>query len=289
MNRYALFLGCTLPIRALNYELSARKVAAKLGVELVDLPFTCCGFPVESVDHKSAMLMSLGNLALAEAKHLDIVTLCSACVGTLTRFSHFENKDSATEVARSLESSGIKYDQSVRVRHFARMLFEEFGVEKLQETMSRSLKGLKVLTHYGCHYSRPSESYGGFDDPESPHTLDALVEATGAESIDACRKSLCCGAALLAIDKDAALSMMETKLQIAKDTGADAIIVVCPFCGITYDRGQLEIEAQANRKYGIPVLYLPQLLGLAMGFSPRELGLTLNAVNAQTVLSKILG
>ncbi len=288
MNKYALFLGCTLPVRAMNYELSARKVAAKLDIELVDLPFTCCGFPVESMDRKSAMMMSLGNLALAETKHLDIVALCSACVGTLTRFSHSENKDSATEMARSLENSGIKYGQSVRVRHFARMLYEDLGVEKLQQAMNRSLKGLRVLTHCGCHYSRPSESYGGFDDAESPRTLDALVEATGAESIDASRKSSCCGAALLAIDKGAALSMTEMKLQLVKDVGADAIVVVCPFCGIAYDRGQLEIEAQSNRKYGIPVLYLPQLLGLAMGFSPRELGLTLNAVNAQTVLSKIL-
>ena len=288
MNRYALFLGCTLPVRALNYELSARKIAAKLEIELVDLPFTCCGFPIESVDRKSAMLMSLGNLALAEAKRLDIVALCSACVGTLTRFSHSENKDSTMETARSPESSGIKYGQSVKVRHFARMLFEDFGVEKLREVMSRSLDGLRVLAHCGCHYSRPSESYEGFDDPESPHTLDALVEATGAESIDASRKNSCCGSALLAIDKGAALSMTEMKLQLAKDTGADAIVVVCPFCGIAYDRGQLEIEAQSYRKYEIPVLYLPQLLGLAMGFSSRELGLTLNAVKAQTVLKKFL-
>ena len=291
MNRFALFLGCTLPVRALNYELAARKVATKLGIELVDLPFTCCGFPIEPVNRESAMLMALRNLALAEEKHLDIVALCSACTGTLTRFSRFESEDRVTEakLAGRLESLGMKYEHTVKVRHFARMLYEDFGAEKLRETMSRSLKGLRVLTHYGCHYSRPSESYGSFDDAEAPHTLDDLVEATGAESIDIPKKSACCGAALLAIDKSITLTMTETKLQAAKDAGADALIVVCPFCGIAYDRGQLEIEAQTNRRYGIPVLYLPQLLGLAMGFSPREVGLQLNGVSAQTALAKVLG
>ncbi len=289
MNRYALFLGCTLPVRALSYELSARTVAAKLEIELVDLPFTCCGFPAESMNRESSMLMSLRNLALAESRHLDIVGLCSACVGTLTRFSRFGQKEARTEMLESLEGLGIKYGGSTRVRHFARMLYEDLGVERLEQAMSRSLKGLRVLMHCGCHYSRPSESYGGFDDPEHPHTLDALAEATGAESIDVSRKSSCCGAALLAIEKGAALSMTEMKLQLAREVEADALVVVCPFCGIAYDRGQLEIAAQFNRQYGIPVLYLPQLLGLAMGFSPRELGMTLNAINVQKVLNKISG
>ncbi len=284
MIRYALFLGCTMPARALNYELSARRVAAKLGIDLVDLPFTCCGFPAEPIDRESAMLMAIRNLALAEERRLDIVALCSACTGVLTRFScEGEDEDSRAILGR-LESFGVKYNHSVKVRHFARMLYEDYGVEKLRERMTRSLEGLRVLVHYGCHYLRPSDLYEGFDDPEVPHTLDDLVEATGASSLDVPNRSMCCGAALLAVDKSLALAMTEMKLRAAKEAGVDALVVVCPFCGIAYDRGQLEIEAQSNRRYGIPVLYLPQLLGLAMGFSPKELGFTLNAVSAQPIL-----
>ncbi|MEM2094705.1 MAG: CoB--CoM heterodisulfide reductase iron-sulfur subunit B family protein, partial [Candidatus Bathyarchaeia archaeon] len=238
MKRYALFLGCTIPTRALNYEVSARKIAARLGVELIDLPFTCCGYPVEPVDRESAVLMAVRNLALAEELSLDIVTLCSACTGTLTRFSQLDGEEWKTEpsLLNRLESIGVKYKRSVKVRHYARMLLEDFGADKLKGLMTRSLEGLKVLAHYGCHYTRPSECYVGFDDPETPHTLDDLVEATGAISVDIPRKRECCGAALLAIDKSLALAMTERKLQAAKKAGIDALVVICPFCGIAYDR-----------------------------------------------------
>jgi heterodisulfide reductase subunit B len=289
MSRYAFFLGCTTPVRAMNYELSTRRVSAKLGIELVDLPFSCCGYPIESINRDNAMLMSMRNFALAESKRLDIVTVCSACAGALTRFSNAfaEDEASRTKVADQLKSVGLEYKGSVKVRHFARVLYEDIGVAKLKEAATKDLKGLKVLTHYGCHYVRPSESYRGFDDPEIPHTVDELVEATGAESLDVPQKSVCCGAPLLPVDKAVALSMAEVKLQMAQSAKADALVVICPFCGISYDRGQLEIEAEFQRKYGLPVLYLPQLLGLAMGFSPRDLGFMINSVKVQGILDKI--
>jgi len=288
MSRYAFFLGCTTPVRAMNYELSTRRVAAKLGIELVDLPFTCCGYPIESINRESAMLMSMRNFALAEAKGLDIVTVCSACAGALTRFSNaFEEEASRTKVASQLKSVGLEYMGSVKVRHFVRMLYEDIGVEKLRDAVTENLKGLRVLTHYGCHYVRPSDSYRGFDDPEVPHTVDELVDVTGAESLDVPQKSVCCGAPLLPVDKSVALSMAEVKLQKAQASGADALVVICPFCGISYDRGQLEIEAEFQRKYGLPVLYYPQLLGLAMGLPPRDLGFMMNSVKVQGILEKI--
>jgi heterodisulfide reductase subunit B len=291
MSRYAFFLGCTTPVRAMNYESSTRKVAAKLGIELVDLPFSCCGYPVESINRDSAMLMSMRNFAIAESRKLDIVTVCSACAGALTRFSNAFQEDEAsrTKVAEQLKTAGLEYKCTVKVRHFARMLYEDVGTAKLKESVTQNLGNLKVLTHYGCHYVRPSESYRGFDDPEVPHTLDELVRATGAESLEVPNKSVCCGAPLLPVDKAVALSMAEVKLQMAQAAKADALVVICPFCGISYDRGQLEIEAEFQRKYGIPVLYYPQLLGLAMGLSPRDLGFMMNSVKVQGILEKVSG
>jgi len=291
MSRYAFFLGCTTPVRAMNYELSTRRVASKLDIELVDLPFTCCGYPIESINRDSAMLMSMRNFALAESKGLDIVTVCSACAGALTRFSNAfqEDESSRNRVLDQLKSAGLEYKGSAKVRHFARILYEDVGVAKLRETVTKDLSGLKVLTHYGCHYVRPSDSYGEFDDPEVPHTVDDLVEVTGAESLDIPQKSVCCGAPVLSVNKAVALSMAEVKLQMAQAAKVDALVVICPFCGISYDRGQLEIEAEFQRKYGIPVLYYPQLLGLAMGLSPRDLGFMMNSVKAQGLLEKVSG
>jgi len=289
MSRYAFFLGCTAPVRTMNYELSTRRVAEKLGIELVDFPFTCCGFPIEPINQDSAIMMSMRNLALAESKGLDIVTLCSACAGTLTRFNKIlrEDKKSRTNLANNL-SRGLEYRGSVKVKHFVRMLYEDIGIPKLKGMISKNLKGLKLLTHYGCHYIRPSEIYNGFDYPEAPHTLDELVEITGAESLDFPQRDMCCGAALLAIDKNITLTMAESKLQMAKAAGADALVVICPFCGISYDMGQLEIEIEFHRKYNLPVLYYPQLLGLAMGLHPKDLALMMNNVKVQKILDKVL-
>ena len=291
MTRYAFFLGCTTPVRAMNYELSTRRVAAKLGIELVDLPFSCCGYPVESVNRDAAMLMSMRNFALAEANGLDMITVCSACTGALTRFSSAFNEDEALrkKTLGQLKVAGLEYKGSIRVRHFARVLYEEIGIEKLKAAVVQNLGALRVLTHYGCHYVRPSESYGGFDDPETPSTLDELVRVTGAESVNIPNKNVCCGAPLLSVDKNLALSMAEIKLQMAQAANVDALVVVCPFCGISYDRGQLEIEAELQRKYGIPVLYYPQLLGMAMGLSPRDLGFMMNSVKVQGLLGKLSG
>jgi len=288
MSRHAFFLGCTAPVRTMNYELSTRKVAEKLGIELVDLPFTCCGYPIEPIDQKSAVMMSMRNLALAESEGLDIVTLCSACAGTLTRFNKIlrEDKKLRAKSTENLQGQGFEYKGSVKVRHFARMLYEDIGITKLKSFVTRNLNDLKLLTHYGCHYIRPSNIYEYFDYPEAPHTLDELVEITGAKSLNVPQKDMCCGAALLAIDKNITLAMAESKLQMAKEIGADALIVICPFCGISYDMGQIEIEAEFHRKYNLPVLYYPQLLGLAMGLKPNDLGLMLNSVKVQEIFDK---
>ena len=144
MSRYAFFLGCTTPVRAMNYELSTRRVAAKLGIELVDLPFSCCGYPVESINRDSAMLMSMRNFALAEANGLDMVTVCSACTGALTRFSSAFKEDEAlrNKILGQLKVAGLEYKGSIKVKHFARVLYEEVGVEKLKAAVTDKVDSL---------------------------------------------------------------------------------------------------------------------------------------------------
>jgi heterodisulfide reductase subunit B2 len=287
--KYALFLGCTIPARSRHYELSARKVAQKLGVEFVDQEnFICCGFPVKSAEKKSGLILAAYNLALAEKNNLDLCSLCSSCTSALTEAAHHlsENESDRAEVNESLGKVGLKYEGRVKVRHFARVLYEEVGVESLKKSFVKKLEGLRVASHYGCHYIKPSEIYGNFDQLEDPHTLDEILALTGATVVDYQNKKRCCGGPLLAVDEKTSLSVAKEKLDDIKEAGADVINLICPFCSVMYDSNQKGMETQFNVAYNLPVLYLTQILGLAMGMDRKELGLNLNVVKTKDILAK---
>jgi heterodisulfide reductase subunit B len=203
--KYALFLGCTIPVRSQNYEMSAREVAKIIGLELVDLPdFSCCGFPVKSASVEASLVLAARNLAIAAEKKLDICTLCNACTGVLTEANKelSENKELMDRVNDKLRNVDKEYKKGVKIRHFSRILYEDIGLEKLKGMVKRDLSSLKLSVHYGCHYERPKELYDDFDDPENPRSLDELVEATGARSIDYKGKLDCCGGAILGVQED---------------------------------------------------------------------------------------
>ncbi len=288
---YTLFLGCTCPARARNYEISARKVAEALGIEFADEPdFICCGFPVKSVHHESAMVMAAMNLALAERRGQDLCTLCSACTGALAEADHElkEDGDLRREVNRRLSEvdGSLRYEGTTEVKHLARVLREDVGVDKIREAVKRDISSLRLAAHYGCHLLKPSRIHN-LDDPEAPESLDELIEATGAQSIDYEDKKHCCGGSVLAVDQDVALSIGKVKLESAKKAGADALVVVCPFCSVMYDDNQRTIEKKFETTYGLPVLYYPQVLGLALGFGMKELGLNMNKVKTKELVGSL--
>ncbi|MBW1722802.1 MAG: CoB--CoM heterodisulfide reductase iron-sulfur subunit B family protein, partial [Deltaproteobacteria bacterium] len=227
--KYALFLGCTIPARSRNYELSARKVAEELGIELVDIErFICCGFPVKSAELKSGLLLGAYNLALAQERGLDVCALCSSCTSALTEAAHLLEQEGALreEINEGLARVGLKYEGGVKVRHFARILFKEVGLEEIRKHLKRSLKGFKVASHYGCHYLKPSDIYEGFDNPEIPVSLDRLVALTGAEVVDYANKTRCCGGPVLPVDEKTSLSVAKQKLDDIKAAGANVINLV---------------------------------------------------------------
>jgi heterodisulfide reductase subunit B len=291
--KYALFLGCTVSVRGLNYELPTRKVAERLGIELVDIPdFACCGYPLGSIHHDSAVAIAARNLALAEAKNLDIITLCSACTGHLTKVAKIlADKNNAEELKRvneELKDVGLQYNGSVKVKHFARYLYEDIGLEKLKNVVSVPLTGINIAPHYGCHYVKPSDIFDGFDDPIHPESLDKLIEITGATSVQYKDKMQCCGGGILAISENTSTNMVKQKLDHIKEANADAMTLFCPFCSIMYDEYQPSIEASFETEYNIPVLYYPQLLGLAMGLDPKkDLAVKKNQVKVKPLLNKI--
>lgn len=290
--KYALFLGCTAPTKARNYEISTRKVAETLGIELIDLTgFECCGFPLKSVHYESFLLMAARNLYAAEDAGLNICVLCSACTGTLTEVNRelASNDKIRQRVLSKLGKQDGKYGfaQNIQVKHLIRILHEDLGLQKISSKIRRKLSNLTVAAHYGCHYLRPSDIYENYEDPENPHSLDELIEVTGARSINYEERERCCGAGVLAIDEDIALSMAQKKLENVKASGADAIILMCPFCGAMYDENQKRVETKFQTNFDLPVLYYPQLLGLALGIDQKQLGFNLNKVKAYSLLEKI--
>lgn len=289
MSRYALFLGCTVPVRGLNYEIAARRVAARLDLEMVDVEgFACCGFPARPLSWRASLLMAARNLALAEAQGLDIITLCSACTGTLTEASHRlrEDGDLRAWVNSRLQEVGQTYRGTVRIRHFARLLYEEIGLERLRQSATVDLSDFGFAAHYGCHYLKPSHLYDGFDDPENPVSLGRLIEATGARLVHYEDEGQCCGGGILSFDEETALLVTKQKLDHVTAAGADGLVLICPFCAIMYEANQRRVESAHQVTYRLPVLYYPQLLGLAMGFSPEEVGLRLNRVKPVRLLER---
>ncbi len=286
--KYALFLGCTIPARGRNYELSARKIAQPLGIDIVDVEdFICCGFPVKTSDMDAAMLLGGYNLALAQQQGLDLCTLCSSCTSALTETAHHLSEDRTTRdlINKRLNKVGLQYEGHVKVRHFARVLFEEVGEAEIKKHIKKDLSDLKIAIHYGCHYLKPSEIYDGFDNAENPNTLDTLIALTGAEVVDYPGKNRCCGGPVLPVHEKTAMAVTKQKLDDIKTAGADAICLICPFCSVMYDGNQKSIESEFETEYNLPVLYLPQLLGLAMGYDRKELGLNMNVVKTKNLLA----
>ncbi len=278
--KYALFLGCQIPIRLKQYETSSRAVLEQLGVELIDIEeFNCCGYPLRNIDFNTFLLASARNLALAEKKKLNIMTLCQCCYGTLKKadFLLKENLSLRKEVNAVLQRESIPYKGEIEVKHFLSLLDQEVGVEAIRKRIEKPFQGLKIAAHYGCHALRPSQVVR-FDDPGSPSIFERLVNVTGAESIDWLMRLECCGAPLLGTQDELSAEMTLKKLKNGRESGADYLCTACPYCQIQFDTVQQMILSQRGSNDPLPSILYPQLLGLSMGISAELLGLKMNKI-----------
>lgn len=287
-----LYLGCTVPVRNLNYELSARLTAKALGITLHDHEtFGCCGFPLKSLNAEDTLVVAARNLALAEKEGMEICALCNACAGTLTETAHVldHHPELKERVNERLQAVGLRYEGPVRVRHFMRLLWEEVGPDKIESLVTRPLKDVILAPHYGCHYLKPGELTVGYDSPEVPKTMARLISVTGAESVDYPSLKDCCGGGVLGMSEEVANTMARTKLEDVSRTAAHALVLVCPFCNVMYEGQQKKIAKGAGLDLKVPVVYYPQILGLALGMSSKELGFKLNRVKPKELLKIVEG
>ncbi|NVM53965.1 MAG: CoB--CoM heterodisulfide reductase iron-sulfur subunit B family protein [Candidatus Helarchaeota archaeon] len=288
--KYAYFLGCTIPARANNYDVSARKVAKELDIELVPIEGASCCPPgsIRSLNFTSWITIAARNLALSENIGLDIVTLCNGCYETLKDANHIlkTNEKIRDEVNSVLENLGLNVRGVREVKQFTEILYSDFAKAKFKEKIIHRLDGLKVAVHYGCHLLRPSKILQ-FDNPEAPHKMDELVELTGAKSIEWREKLKCCGAPVLVVNEKLAIDLARQKLLSAKAAGAQCIVTPCPFCGIQFDLIQLKIEEVYNESIELPMLFLPQLLGLSLGIDSEALGFDLHRIPLDEIEERV--
>jgi len=288
--KYAFFIGCVAPVMVRQGEVATRRIAREFDIELTDVfDFACCGFPVRSVDVETSLLLAARNLSIAEKLGLNICTICSGCASTLTEANKElkENDSLRKEVNRKLSKIGREYVGGVDVKHFTKVLYKDVGLETIKSKVKKSLEHLTIASHYGCHYLKPSHAYGKEEDPEFPSSLDELVAVTGAKSVNYEDKMGCCGGNTLGVDENIAFGIAGRKLDHIKAVAADAINLVCPLCDIIYDRSQKIIGRKFSKNYEIPVLFYPQILGLALGINKEELGFEMNRVNVSGLLSKV--
>jgi len=284
---YDLFLGCVIPARLPFLEASSRKVFETLGIDLKEMEgCSCCPDPtgIEQIDHKTWLALGARNLSLS--KNGGLISFCSGCVETLKGVNYWMQKDPAIkeEVNAILKKVGKKYDGSTRVKHFAEVIYENLDLVK--EKVSNPLDGFKVAVHYGCHYLRPSEIID-WDDPFEPNTIDEIVRVLGAESIPYDLKLECCGNPVDKSDKDLSLLMIENKLKAIQESGANCVTLVCPACYQQFDFNQGELNKKKNTAFQLPILYLSELMALAFGFDPGEIGLNFHRVRPTSLFDEI--
>jgi heterodisulfide reductase subunit B len=283
-----VFWGCTIPARFPSIEKATRLVFDDLGLRARELAgHTCCpeGTLVKARDPRAFHATAARNLALAGDEDLDLLTPCNGCYSTFkeTQRHLATSAQDQSEVAGLLARQGLEWPQSLRVLHLAEWLFDVEGPTTVARRAVRSLAGMRVAVHYGCHLLRPQPAVS-WDDPLQPGKVESLVKALGARVVDYASKMQCCGGALDRLgEREASLEMARRKLTELRDLQVDALVVVCPSCFQQFDLNQAAL-VRTGERLGVPVLYLSELLALCYGHEAEEIGLGLHRVAVEPFL-----
>lgn len=269
----AYYPGCSQKASSLEYDLSTRAVCAALGIDLVELAdWTCCGAsPAHAVSPVLAAALSARNLYLARAMgHAVVATPCPSCLQNLRHAEAAMTKPESAKAVNALLDT--PYPGGVASRSILQIIVEDLGFEAVAEKVVRPLSGLRLAPYYGCLTTRPA-GLMAFDNEENPVSMDRLMAACGAEIVEFPLKTECCGASLAVPRRAAVTSLSGRILDLARERGAEAVVVACPLCQLNLDLRRPQIEAANQTLYGLPVFYFTQLLGLALGLPADSLGL----------------
>jgi succinate dehydrogenase / fumarate reductase, cytochrome b subunit len=290
--KVAYYTGCLATLSAKELDSSTKALAPKLGLELEELEaVTCCGAgDIHEAEPDYYLHLNARILAYAEATGADtLMTICNVCTLNLRQANFMlQNDDALRErVSDNLETVGApRYSGAVEVKHLLWLVAAGDGYDKLKEAAHKGLKGLKVAPFYGCQILRPSKLMG-FEDPDRPWSLEAIIEACGGEAIDYPAKIKCCGFPIIQAREETALGELIQPIEQSIEAGADAMVTPCPLCHLSLDAWPQKLEAQTGKSYAMPILHLSQLIGVAAGLEESELKFKRHVVTVGPVLEKL--
>lgn len=289
--KYAFFPGCVSRGGCPELYPAAKLICQKLGIELQEMPgASCTGAGV--LQEKNQLLgdtLNARTFAMAEKLGLPIMTICSTCQGVMGQANLRLKRDPQylAKINSYLAEEGLEYKGTAEPKHLLWILIEDYGMDKLLSLVTRPLHGLRVAPFYGCYIVRPTEALDIADHPERQTSLETLIQTLGATVVDFAGKTRCCGFPILTINEKNSVAMVAKHTSEVKELGADAMVTPCPLCHLNLDGYQPKASFQTMRQIDMPILHLPQLIGLAMGLSPKELGLQRHIVSAKPLLVKV--
>jgi succinate dehydrogenase / fumarate reductase cytochrome b subunit len=292
MARIAYYKGCLPGLSVRELDWATRALAPKIGLDLVELrSATCCGAgDIQVADPDYALHLNARILSEAERAGCDtLLTICNVCTLNL-RQAALQLRGDGELLARvndNLERSGShRYSGRVEVTHLLWLISRGEGLERLRKAAAKKLDGLRLAPYYGCQLLRPSKLMG-FEDPDRPSSLETVIEACGAEAVEYPAKTLCCGFPILLARERTAMAELVRPIEQALEAGAEAMVTSCPLCHLSLDAWQRSLEREQGRKLGLPVFHLSQLVALAAGLDPTELGVSRHVVSLGPVLGRL--
>jgi succinate dehydrogenase cytochrome b subunit len=292
--KLAYWPGCVS--RGFTPELhgSMALAAERLGIELVTLDrANCCGAGVIA-EHNQELADTLNarTFALAQSTGLAMMNICSTCQGAQSECQQRLDADSAyrAHVNEVLAGEGLEYVKDrdgFTNKNFLWVLVEDYGLDDLRGRVQRPLSGLRVGPFYGCYVLRPRDRLGYDEHPERDLYLEYVIEALGGEVVEYDGARKCCGFPVITMNRETSLRQAGTHLGDALDAGADCLVTPCPLCHLNLDLQQPEAARIVNRDLGLAVLHLPQLVGLALGFEPEELGMPKHIASTEWVEDRL--
>jgi succinate dehydrogenase / fumarate reductase cytochrome b subunit len=288
--RYAYFPGCSAKGSCQELDVSTHAVARVLGIELVELENPGCTGAREfrAISEKLHLVANGRILALAEREGADLAVVCDTCLLNLTEANDRLKRDAAARelVNRELEPGGLTYRGTIDVKHFLYVLLDDIRPEGLRARVVRPLTGLRAGAFYGCHLLRPASVHGATNGARDS-SLEQLFELCGATPVPYDGATACCGFHVVLTEERVALRMSGKHLATAKAERADCLVTPCPLCHTVLDAYQPNVEKEVGAKLGVPILHVSQLVGLALGLSPRELRLSRHVIDTMPLLSMI--
>jgi heterodisulfide reductase subunit B len=285
--KYSYYPGCSLHTTAKEFDLSTKVVMQALGIELEELQdWSCCGGSVAGgVSHDVGMALAARNVVLARNQNTDLLAACSGCYNKSAKAAKaLENEPEREKITSILANMGMSVaDNQIKVRNVVDVLANDLDISS---RVKKPLTELKVACYYGCLLTRPAD-ITGWDSPVFPMSMDRLAETCGAEVVDFRSKTKCCGGPILVPKEDVALELTKRLLDEAKSLGADCIVLACPLCSTNLELRQPDIEKKYGVSYDLPVIYITELIGLALGIKPGKLGMDKHLVSTKGVLRKL--